>query len=826
MASGYVSTSSERLPVVPLRDMVVFPQMMAPFIVGRRGSVLALEQTLRTAGKLIFLVAQRDPKVDDPGIDDIHPIGVVARVVQNVKLPNGNVKVMVEGLRRAELRTLEEKDGAFEADVEVYEIHYPADDKVQVYMSRLLNSFEQYAKMSHHLAFESLMSTLKLDDPDRFADALAAHLTVSTSEKQTLLETLNPYERLQAVHDLLDVEVEKINIDKRINVQVKKQMEKAQKEYYLNEKIKAIHHELGRKDDRADEIAELKKKVEKSGAPKLVREKAEQELRRLEAMPPVSAEATVSRNYVDWLVSVPWKKRSRELKDLKKAATILDQGHHGLEKVKERVLEFLAVRQLTSKTQNSIICFVGPPGVGKSSLAKSIAAATGRKFVRLSLGGVRDEAEVRGHRRTYIGAFPGQIIQMMKRAGTVNPVFLLDEVDKMSTDFRGDPSSALLEVLDPEQNDTFVDHYMDVEYDLSRVMFIATANVEHPIPPALKDRMEVIQLAGYTPNEKLEIARQFLVPRQLDSHGLTDDAIRFSDESLGFLMDSYTREAGVRSLEREIAAVCRKLARRLVEDGRAEKVKAESKGRKSKKGKAKKAASEPAISVDPGLVAELLGKPKFRPRKKLDESEVGVATGLAWTQAGGELLESEVGLMKGSGKLILTGKLGDVMKESARAAMSYLRSRADVFGLEPGFHADQDLHIHVPEGAIPKDGPSAGITMASALISALLGVPVRGDVAMTGEITLRGKVLPVGGIKDKVLAAYRAGIFEILLPKENEKDLEEVPEEVREEMTFHLVESMDEVLETVFDGVVPRVPEVPAEFQKSADEAPPANVAH
>ncbi len=820
MASGYVSTSSERLPVVPLRDMVVFPQMMAPFIVGRRGSVLALEHTLGTAGKLIFLVAQRDPKVDDPGIDDIHPIGVVARVVQNVKLPNGNVKVMVEGLRRAELRTLEEKDGAFEADIKVYEIHYPADDKVKVYMSQLLNSFEQYAKMSHHMAFESLMSTLKLDDPDRFADALAAHLTVSTAEKQTLLETLNPYERLQAVHDLLDVEVEKINIDKRINVQVKKQMEKAQKEYYLNEKIKAIHHELGRKDDRADEIAELKQKIEKSGAPKLVREKAAQELRRLEAMPPVSAEATVSRNYVDWLVSVPWKKRSRELKDLKKAATILDRGHHGLEKVKGRVLEFLAVRQLTSKTQNSIICFVGPPGVGKSSLAKSIAAATGRKFVRLSLGGVRDEAEVRGHRRTYIGAFPGQIIQMMKRAGTVNPVFLLDEVDKMSTDFRGDPSSALLEVLDPEQNDTFVDHYMDVEYDLSKVLFIATANVEHPIPPALRDRMEIIHLAGYTPNEKLEIARQFLVPRQLDSHGLTDDAIRFDKDSLGFLMDSYTREAGVRNLEREIAAVCRKLALRLVEEGGAERVKAKSKS----KGKA--ASFESAIAVDRDLVSQLLGKPKFRPRKKLERSEVGVATGLAWTQAGGELLESEVGLMKGTGKLILTGKLGDVMKESARAAMSYLRSRADMFGLEPGFHADQDLHIHVPEGAIPKDGPSAGITMASALISALVRVPVRGDVAMTGEITLRGKVLPVGGIKDKVLAAYRAGIFELLLPKENEKDLEEVPEEIREEMTFYLVESMDEVLDTVFDGVVPRVPEVSAEFQKPADEAPPANVAH
>ena len=489
--------------------------------------------------------------------------------------------------------------------------------------------------------------------------------------------------------------------------------------------------------------------------------------------------------------------------------------------MKERILEFLAVRQLTSKTQNSIICFVGPPGVGKSSLAKSIAAAIGRKFVRLSLGGVRDEAEIRGHRRTYIGAFPGQIIQMMKRAGTRNPVFLLDEVDKMSTDFRGDPSSALLEVLDPEQNDTFVDHYLDVEYDLSRVMFIATANVEHPIPPALRDRMEIIQLAGYTPNEKLEIARQFLVPRQLESHGLTEDEVCFGEDSLSILMDSYTREAGVRNLEREIAGVCRKLARRFVEEGRAKSVRsrAKAKGKKTTSGK-------PAVGVDRELVGELLGKPKYRPHKKLEHSEIGVATGLAWTQVGGELLESEVGLMKGTGKLILTGKLGDVMKESARAAMSYLRSRADGFGLEPGFHADQDLHIHVPEGAIPKDGPSAGITMASALISALLGVPVRGDVAMTGEITLRGKVLPVGGIKDKVLAGYRAGLCEILLPKENEKDLEEVPEEVREKMRFHLVESMDEVLEIAFDGVVRRVPEVATEFQKPADEAPPANVAH
>ena len=805
--------------MMPIRDVVIFPHMMSPFVVGRAASVKALEASL-ARDKKIFLTTQHDASNDDPKPEEVYEIGTIVSIVQSLKLPDGNVKVLVEGLERAKLRKVRIADGYMQATIETASYPSGSNPGLDQLMSRVTTTFEQFAKQSQSLNYETMMAAIKVEDPGKLADTIGTNLQLTVPEKQDLLEMFDPVGRLTRIADLLDIEIEKLSVDRSITGRVKKQMEKAQKEYYLNEKIKAIHHELGRKDDRADEIAELKEKIEKSGAPKLVREKASQELRRLEAMPPVSAEATVSRNYVDWLVSVPWKKRSRELKDLKKAAGILDEGHYGLEKVKERVLEFLAVRQLTNKNQTSIICFVGPPGVGKSSLAKSIAAATGRKFVRLSLGGVRDEAEIRGHRRTYIGAFPGQIIQMMKRAGTVNPVFLLDEVDKMSMDFRGDPSSALLEVLDPEQNDTFVDHYMDIEYDLSKVMFIATANVEHPIPPALKDRMEIIQLAGYTPNEKLEIARQFLVPRQLDSHGLTADEIRFSDDSLGFLMDSYTREAGVRNLEREIAAVCRKLARRLVEEGRAKKVRAKQKS------KAKAADAEPAIAVDPSLVAELLGKPKFRPRKKLDGSEVGVATGLAWTQAGGELLESEVGLMKGTGKLILTGKLGDVMKESARAAMSYLRSRSDVFGLEPGFHADQDLHIHVPEGAIPKDGPSAGITMASALISALLEVPVRGDVAMTGEITLRGKVLPVGGIKDKVLAAYRAGIFEILLPKENDKDLEEVPEEIKGEMTFHLVESMDDVLEAVFDGPVRRVPEVPAEFQKPADEAPPANVAH
>jgi ATP-dependent Lon protease len=804
--SSFITSERERLPVVPLRDMVVFPYMMAPFIVGREGSVRALERALTGQSRRIFLVSQQDPKVDDPRLEDIYEVGVVARVVQNIKLPNGNVKVMVEGLKRGRLQDLTEIDGAFEAEIEIFDIRYPVDDKVQGYMSKLLGLFEQYAKMSHHLAFESLMSTLKLDNADRFADTLASHLMVTTPEKQSLLEQFNPFERLQTINDLLDVEVEKINIDKRINVQVKKQMERAQKEYYLNEKIKAIHQELGRKDDRADELEELREKIEGAGLPKEVKEKAEQELKRLEAMPPVSAEATVSRNYIEWLVNVPWKKKSRELRDLKRAEQLLDEGHYGLDKVKERILEFLAVRQLTGKTGSSILCFVGPPGVGKSSLAKSIAEATGRKFVRLSLGGVRDEAEIRGHRRTYIGAFPGQIIQMMKKAGTVNPVFLLDEVEKMSMDFRGDPSAALLEVLDPEQNRTFVDHYLDVEYDLSRVLFIATANVSHSIPPALKDRMEIIQLSGYTPNEKQAIARGFLVPKQLESNGLDPKRIRFTEDGLKKLIDSYTREAGVRNLEREIGSVCRKLARRVVEG-----------------------ESALDLDVDADLVMSVLGKERYRTRRGLEESEVGVATGLAWTEVGGELLESEVGLMKGKGKLILTGKLGEVMQESARAALSYLRSRSKTLDIDPRVIEECDIHIHVPEGAIPKDGPSAGITMATALISAISELPVRKDVAMTGEITLRGKVLPVGGIKDKALAAFRAGITELILPHENEKDLEDIPQEIRQAMRVHLVHSMDEVLEIALDrsaaGTLPRpsteIPEIQVETP-----ADPGSVAH
>ena len=797
MSTSFVKTETYTLPVVPLRDMVVFPHMMAPFIIGREGSVQALESTLQRTDKRIFLVTQRDPKVDDPGREELFEIGTVARVVQNLKLPNGNVKVMVEGGQRGRLMELRDDDGAFEAEIEVFDVSYPVGEKVQLYMNKVLASFEQYAKLSHQLAFENLMATLKVEDPDHFSDVLAANIMVSTTEKQSLLELVNPYERLQRLQDLIDLETEKINIEKRINVQVKKQMEKAQKEYYLNEKVKAIHDELGRKDDRSDELAELREAIDEAGLPKEVKEKAEQELKRLEAMPPVSAEATVSRNYIDWIVTVPWKKRSREMRDLVRAEKILNEDHYGLEKIKERILEFLAVRQLTKKTQSSIICFVGPPGVGKSSLAKSIARATGRKFVRLSLGGLRDEAEIRGHRRTYIGAFPGQIIQMMKRAGTVNPVFLLDEIEKMSMDFRGDPSSALLEVLDPEQNNAFLDHYLDVAYDLSKVMFIATANVVHTIPAALRDRMEIIQLSGYTLNEKQSIATGFLVPRQVKSHGLKKDRIVFEDNSIRTLIESFTREAGVRSLEREIGSVCRKVARLVVQEGKSLKIK-----------------------IDSDKVFDFLGKPKHRPRTKLEESEIGVSTGLAWTEAGGELLETEIGLMKGKGKLTLTGQLGDVMQESARAALSYIRSRAGVLGIEPDFHESLDIHVHVPEGAIPKDGPSAGITMATALVSALLRNPVRKDVAMTGEVTLRGKVLPVGGVKDKVLAAFRAGITEIILPRENEKDLEDIPAEVRADLNISLVDSMDDVLSFALDSkIVPLVKTAP-DFEESPNESP------
>jgi ATP-dependent Lon protease len=752
--------------------MVVYPHMMAPFVVGRRPSVVALERALDRADKQIFLATQKDPKVDDPGEEDIHTLGVVARVVQHLQLASGNIKVMVEGLSRARLLEIEDEDGCLTARVEKVKVQVPEDDAVAGYMTQLVELFKEYAKLSHHLSAEGVLASLQTEDPDQFADILAAHLSQPTSEKQSLLEILDPVDRLQRLHDLIEMEIEKLNIDRRISSRVKKQMEKAQREYYLSEKIKAINEELGRTDN-TEELEELKKQIEESGMSAEAKEKAEIELRRLEGMPPVSAEAGVSRNYVDWLLAVPWKKASREIRNIERAEKVLHEDHYGLEKIKDRILEFLAVRQLVRKTSGTILCFVGPPGTGKTSLARSIARATGRNFVRLSLGGVRDEAEVRGHRRTYIGAFPGQIIQMMRKGQTVNPVLLLDEVDKMAADFRGDPAGALLEVLDPEQNHTFHDHYLDVEYDLSKVFFICTANVTHPIPPALLDRMEVIQLSGYTHQEKMEIARQFLVPRQLEKHGMKKFDVGFDSETLLLLIERYTREAGVRNLEREIASVCRKLARRVLRE---------------------KIAKGSTIQVSPETIGELLGKPRYRAQRREQEPEVGAASGLAWTQVGGELLVTEATLMRGKGQVTLTGQLGDVMQESARAALTYVRSRAEVLGIDTEVFEKTDVHVHVPEGAIPKDGPSAGITLAATLVSAFTKTPVRVDVAMTGEITLRGHVLPVGGVKEKVLAAYRAGIREIVMPEENEKDLEDILEDVREEMTFHFVKNMEEVL--------------------------------
>jgi ATP-dependent Lon protease len=793
------SRIEETLPLVPLRDMVVFPHMMAPFVVGRESSIRALEAALATPTKRLFLAAQRDPQLDEPKAEDIYAIGVVATVAQSLKLPNGHIKVMVEGQRRARIEAFEERDAYLAVTVRPAVVKAADPAELKEYMAKVLGLFEQYAKLSHHLAFESIAASIRIEEPERFADTLSAHLAVATAEKQRLLEADNVYEQLQKLQDLLEIEVEKVNIDRRINNKVKKQMEKAQKEYYLNEKIKAIHQELGRKDDRGDELEELKKKIAASGMPKEVREKAETELKRLEAMPPVSAEATVSRNYIEWLVGVPWRKASRESKDITRAEKILNEDHYGLEKVKERILEFLAVRQLVQKTKGSIICFVGPPGVGKTSLAKSIARSLNRKFVRLSLGGVRDEAEIRGHRRTYIGAFPGQIIQMMKKAGTVNPVFLLDEVDKMSSDFRGDPASALLEVLDPEQNHSFLDHYLDVEYDLSKVMFIATANIADPIPPALKDRMEIIPLSGYTPNEKIAIARQFLVAKQREANGLKPDQVEFGDDTILALTTNYTREAGVRNLEREIGSVCRKVARKIVQK-----------------------SVETPVRITPDNLRDFLGKARFRNRRKGETSEVGIATGLAWTEAGGEILMTETSLLKGKGNLTLTGSLGDVMQESARAAVSYVRSRAEMYDADPNFHEKFDIHIHVPEGAIPKDGPSAGITMAVSLFSAVTKIPVLKDVAMTGEITLRGKVLPVGGIKDKVLAAYRAGIRTIILSSENDKDLDDLPDEIRSDMEFHLVSNMDEVIKVALEVVSPAATSLAAD----AKPAEGGTVAH
>ncbi len=770
-------TEVKRVPMMPVREMVIFPEMMHPFIVGREASVRALEDAL-AGDKKIFLVTQHDASVDDPKPEEIYQVGTLANIVQSVKLPDGNIKVLVEGTVRAKIIQVTSDEGFFRASIRVVTSPVESTPQLQEASGRVTTLFEQYVKLSQSLNYDTMIAAVRVEDASKLSDAIAANLQIPVEEKQELLELFDPLERLNRIADILEVETEKLNVDRSINTRVKRQMERAQKEYYLNEKLKAIQKELGR--GEANEIEQLKKKIETSGMPEGPQEKAMQELKRLEMMPPMSAESTVSRNYLDWLLAVPWKKRSKEIRDIKRAETILSEDHYGLEKIKERILEYLAVRQLVKNPKGSILCFVGPPGVGKTSLAMSIGRATGRKFVRVSLGGVRDEAEIRGHRRTYIGALPGQIIQMMRKAGTVNPVFVLDEVDKMSMDFRGDPSAALMEVLDPELNNAFTDHYLDVEYDLSKVMFICTANVLHTIPQPLQDRMEVLRIPGYTEQEKHQIAQRFLVPKEIEATGLTKANLKFTDEAVTHIIRHYTHEAGVRNLSREVANVCRKVARKVVADGKGVE-----------------------IAVTDTNVNDFLGVLKYRDFLAEKKNEIGLTTGLAWTEVGGQVLSTEAMLMQGKGRLTLTGKLGDVMQESAQAGMSYVRSRTHLFGLPKDFYRHLDIHVHVPEGAIPKDGPSAGITLCTSIVSALTRIPVRCDICMTGEITLRGKVLPIGGVKEKLLAAHRLGFRSVILPKDNEKDLAEIPPEIQAQMSIHFVENMDEVLQLALEHPLP-----------------------
>ena len=796
--------AQRKLPMMPIREMVIFPHMMAPFVVGRESSVRALEEAL-SGDRRIFLATQHDASVDEPTAEDIYTVGVIGNIVQSVRMPDGNIKVLVEGVERARASEINDDDGFFVATVKTSTAELQTSAATEQLVARVHQLFEQYGKLQQSLNQEA-SAALRTDEPAKLADVIAANLPLAIEEKQQLLEVFDPEVRLSRVADTLDIAIEKLNMDRTIQSRVKRQMERAQKEYYLNEKIKAIQKELGR--GEKSEFDELKKKIEEAGMTKDVQEKAMQELKKLEAMPPMSAESTVSRNYLDWLLAVPWKKRSKEIRSIENAETVLNQDHYGLEKIKDRILEFLAVRQLVKNPKGSILCFVGPPGVGKTSLGMSIAKATGRKFVRMSLGGVRDEAEIRGHRRTYIGALPGQIIQAMKKAGTKNPVIMLDEIDKMASDFRGDPSSALLEVLDPEQNNTFQDHYLDVEYDLSQVLFVATANVLHTIPGPLQDRMEVLRLVGYTELEKLEIAKQYLVKKQLEATGLTDEQVNFTDDALREIIRAYTREAGVRNLEREIGNVCRKVARKVVGNNK---------------------HTEPVTLES---LSTLLGVAKYRDSQVQEKSEIGLVTGLAWTEMGGTILQTEVQVLDGKGKMTATGQLGDVMQESAQAALTYIRSRSHHLGLPRDFYRNIDIHVHVPEGAIPKDGPSAGITLATALASALTKIEVRRDIAMTGEITLRGKVLPIGGLKEKLLAAHRAGIREAILPADNKRDLADLPDLIKNEMKLNWVEQMDEVLEIALVTRPQRLAEeIPGALASSTSlpippQEPAANITH
>jgi ATP-dependent Lon protease len=763
------------IPLLPLRGLLVYPTMVLHLDVGRERSIAALERSMMDH-HFIFLTTQKDMNIDHPSKDDLYEMGTLTKVKQMLKLPNGTIRVLVEGIQRGRIKEFIEEEKYFHVVIETFEEEKLNDIETQALMRTLLNYFEQYIKMSKKMTPETFTTVSDIEEPGRLCDIIASHLPIKIKEKQEILETVAVKERLQKVIDILHNEKEVLNLEKKIGQRVKQSMERTQKEYYLREQMKAIQKELGEKEGKIGEVEELTRRIEESGMPEHVKETAMKELGRYESVPASSAESAVIRNYLEWLITIPWSKATDDDLDIKKAERILNRDHYGLEKVKERVLEYLAVRKLTQSIKGPILCLVGPPGVGKTSLARSIAESLNRRFVRVSLGGVRDESEIRGHRRTYVGAMPGRIIQGMKKAGTINPVFLLDEIDKMSSDFRGDPSAAMLEVLDPEQNHAFSDHFIEEPYDLSNVMFIATANDLSAIPGPLRDRMEIISIPGYTEIEKIHIAKDHLLPKQMKENGLKKGQLQIRNEALQAIVRYYTREAGVRGLERQLAAVCRKTAKMIV------------------------AGEKKRVIVTGKNLEEILGKKIFRYGSAEKEDQIGVANGLAYTPVGGDTLQIEVSLAPGKGKLVLTGKLGDVMKESAQAAFSYVRSNAKELGIEEDFHEKYDVHIHVPEGAVPKDGPSAGITMATALVSALTNRPVHKEVGMTGEITLRGRVLPIGGLKEKSLGAHRAGLKTIIVPQENEKDLDEIPKSIRKDLDFVLVSQMDEVLKTALAG--------------------------
>jgi ATP-dependent Lon protease len=761
----------QELPLLPLRGQIVFPTFIVPLEVGREKSIKAVDQAMLEDRRMV-LAMQRDTKVDDPGTDDIYSVGTVVEIKQVVKVPGGTIKVVFEGIARCRIDSYTMEDPYFRVSAEEQEEDQAKNAEVEALMRMVVNQYERYIKASKKVPPENLVTVVQVEEPGRLADTIVAHLaTIKIEDKQAVLETVDLVKRLEKVSDILTAEMEVLELERKINVRVRKQMEKTQREYYLREQIKAIQKELGERDEKGGtESEEFRAKIEELGLPEETKEKALREVDRLEKMPPMAAEAVVVRNYLEWITALPWNKMTDDTIDLKKAEEVLENEHYGLKKPKDRILEYLAVRKLVAKMKGPILCLGGPPGVGKTSLAKSVANALGRKFVRISLGGVRDEAEIRGHRRTYVGALPGRIIQGMRQAGTKNCVFLLDEIDKMSSDFRGDPASALLEVLDPEQNSSFSDHYLESPFDLSNVLFITTANVVWNIPRPLLDRMELITISGYTEDEKVEIAKRHLLPKQRTDHGMNEETLEVSENVLRSIVREYTREAGVRNLERNIGTVCRKAAREIAR------------------------GDATAVRVTTQNLHNYLGAPRFTWGKKAKEDEVGVATGMVYTEVGGDVMPIEVSIMRGKGTLLLTGKLGEVMRESAQAGFSYIRSRAKALGIEEDFHTKYDIHIHVPEGAVPKEGPSAGITMATAVVSALTGRPVKASVAMTGEITLRGRVLPIGGVKEKLLAAHRAGITDIILPKENEKDLEEIPGNIRKKLEIHPVEHMDEVL--------------------------------